>query len=97
VSEPGRASETKPPRSTDKNAASEPFSTGWTDKQLPCAYDLDGDGGHELVAHWGVLHPEQGPGSLKLSTMLAAGESLHREADYDEQVKIMGRIMISTD
>ena len=22
---------------------------GWTDKQLPCAYDIDGDGGDELV------------------------------------------------
>jgi hypothetical protein len=57
---------------------------GWTEKQLPTAYDMDDDGRDELVAHWGVLHPEKGPGSLVLSTMLATGERLRLKQEYDD-------------
>ncbi len=57
-------------------------SLGWTDKQLPHAYDMDGDGDDELVGHWGVLHPENGPGTQVLSTMLTSGESLDLNTHY---------------
>ncbi|NDV61470.1 hypothetical protein G0Q06_03300 [Puniceicoccales bacterium CK1056] len=56
---------------------------GWTDKQLPWAYDMDGDGDDELVAHWGVLHPEDGARTRLLSTMLPAGEALDLELHYE--------------
>jgi hypothetical protein len=49
---------------------------GWTDKQLPYAYDMDGDGDEEVVGHWGVLHPELGIGTGVLSTQLTWGERL---------------------
>lgn len=49
---------------------------GWTDKQLPHAYDMDGDGDEEVVGHWGVLHPENGFGTGVLNTMLQWGERL---------------------
>lgn len=72
--------------STNKGAAQDDVTAlGWTDKQLPCAYDLDGDGDDELVAHWGALHPAtclQRTG--KLSTMVRAGERLRREEEYDD-------------
>ena len=57
---------------------------GWTDKQLPMAFDMDLDGDDELVAHWGVLHPEKGPQTLQLSTMVAPGERLQKENQYNE-------------
>jgi hypothetical protein len=59
---------------------------GWTDKQLPCAYDMDGDGEDELVGHWGVLHPTctQAKGTRTLSDILQAGERLSRESGYDQ-------------
>lgn len=72
--------------STDRGAAQDDVTAlGWTDKQLPCAYDLDGDGDDELVGHWGALHPStcvQNTG--KLSTMVRAGERLRREEEYDD-------------
>jgi len=49
---------------------------GFTDKQLPRAYDMDGDGDEEVVGHWGVLHPENGPKTQLLSTILAEEEKL---------------------
>ncbi len=49
---------------------------GFTDKQLPHAYDMDGDGNDEVVGHWGVFHPEDGPRSQVFSTMLADGEKI---------------------
>jgi len=49
---------------------------GFTDKQLPHAYDMDGDGDEEVVGHWGVLHPEEGPRTQVLSTMLSDNEKL---------------------
>jgi hypothetical protein len=49
---------------------------GFTDKQLPHAYDMDGDGDDEVVGHWGVFHPEDGPRTQVFSTMLAANEKL---------------------
>ena len=57
---------------------------GWTDKQLPMAYDINLDGKDELVAHWGVLHPSAGRGTGLLSTMVAFGERLNREKQYDD-------------
>lgn len=56
---------------------------GWTDNQLPCAYDMDGDGDEEVVAHWGVLHPEDGAGTRLLSTRLARGERLYKVQQYE--------------
>ncbi len=71
-------------------------SLGWTDKQLPSAFDMDGDGSDELVAHWGVLHPATalaeargattaGTGSQAptLSSMLTFGEKLRYSDEYD--------------
>jgi len=49
---------------------------GFTDKQLPRAYDMDGDGDDEVVGHWGVFHPEDGPRTKLFSTMLAENEKL---------------------
>jgi hypothetical protein len=49
---------------------------GFTDKQLPHAYDMDGDGNDEVVGHWGVFHPEDGPRTQLFSTMLAENEKL---------------------
>jgi hypothetical protein len=57
---------------------------GWTDKQLPHAYDMDGDGDDELVGHWGVLHPENGAGTQLLSTMLTTGERLRLKEEYTD-------------
>lgn len=59
-------------------------SMGWTDKQLPHAYDMDGDGDDELVGHWGVLHPENGAGTQRLSTMLSVGERLRKNEEYTD-------------
>ncbi len=59
-------------------------SMGWTDKQLPHAYDMDGDGDDELVGHWGVLHPENGAGTHVLSTMLTTGERLRKKEEYTD-------------
>lgn len=50
---------------------------GFTDKQLPHAYDMDGDGDDEVVGHWGVFHPEDGPRTQLFSSMLAENEKLH--------------------
>ncbi|NLR93849.1 T9SS type A sorting domain-containing protein [Flammeovirga agarivorans] len=49
---------------------------GFTDKQLPFAYDIDNDGDEDIVAHWGVFHPENGVGSKEFSTMLEEDEKL---------------------
>lgn len=49
---------------------------GYTDKQLPYAYDMDGDGAEEVVGHWGIFHPEDGPRTQLLSTMLDENEKL---------------------
>ena len=51
-------------------------SLGFTDKQLPYAYDMDGDGDDEVVGHWGVFHPENGPGTQVFSTMIENEEKL---------------------
>jgi hypothetical protein len=53
---------------------------GWTDKQLPHVYDMDGDGDEEVVGHWGVLHPDLGFGAGSLSGVLRDGERL----DYND-------------
>ena len=45
---------------------------------------MDGDGDDELVAHWGVLHPDQvGSRQRLLSKMTRTGERLRREQEYD--------------
>ena len=45
---------------------------------------MDGDGDEELVAHWGVLHPDQvGSRQRLLSKMTRTGERLRREQEYD--------------
>ncbi len=49
---------------------------GFTDKQLPHAYDMDDDGDDEVVGHWGVFHPEDGPLTKVFSSMLADDEKL---------------------
>ncbi|GAB1308879.1 hypothetical protein KH5_15620 [Urechidicola sp. KH5] len=63
---------------------------GYTDKQAPHAFDMDGDGDDELVGHWGVLHPEDGPNTQLLSTMLSSNEkiSLSTYANYAQQYLI---------
>ncbi len=55
---------------------------GWTDKQLPWAYDMDGDGDEEVVAHWGVIHPENGASTNLLSALVPRGELLYLQANY---------------
>ncbi|MDF7823914.1 hypothetical protein P4B35_07800 [Pontiellaceae bacterium B12227] len=55
---------------------------GWTDKQLPYAYDMDDDGDDELVGHWGVLHPENGAGTQSISSLLTWGERLRKKNEY---------------
>ena len=57
---------------------------GWTDKNLAWSYDMDGDGDDEVVGHWGVLHPESGPGVGVLPTMLREGERLRLEEEYQK-------------
>lgn len=52
------------------------IALGFTDKQLPHAFDMDGDGDDEVVGHWGVFHPEDGPRTKLFSTMLAETEKL---------------------
>ena len=37
---------------------------------------MDGDGDEEVVGHWGVFHPEDGPRMKIYSTMLAGDEKL---------------------
>ncbi len=64
---------------TSANADDVAPALGFTDKQLPHAYDMDGDGDEEVVGHWGVFHPEDGPRTQLFSTMLAANETLHLE------------------
>lgn len=54
---------------------------GFTDKQLPFAYDMDKDGNDEIVAHWGVFHPENGTSTKKFSTMLSDNEKI-KLSDY---------------
>ena len=62
-------------------------SLGFTDKQLPHAYDMDGDGNLDVVGHWGVFHPESGAGTQLFSTMLTANEkiTLGNYNDFAEQ------------
>ncbi|VGO16421.1 hypothetical protein PDESU_05012 [Pontiella desulfatans] len=50
---------------------------GWTDKQTAWVYDMDGDGDDEVVANWGVLHPENGGTNTILSAALPDGEDLY--------------------
>ncbi len=61
---------------TSANADDTTPALGFTDKQLPHAYDMDGDGDDEVVGHWGVFHPEDGPRTQLFSTMLADDEKL---------------------
>ncbi|AQQ09938.1 Lambda-carrageenase precursor [Sedimentisphaera cyanobacteriorum] len=56
---------------------------GWTDKQTPWAYDMDGDGDEEIAAHWGVLHPESGSTETRLSEFVDDGELLYLGQDYE--------------
>ncbi len=49
---------------------------GWTDKQMAWVYDMDGDGDDEVVANWGVMHPENGGTNTILSAALPEGEKL---------------------
>ncbi|TRX64795.1 hypothetical protein [Flammeovirga kamogawensis] len=49
---------------------------GFTDKQLGYSYDMDNDGDEEIVAHWGVYHPEDGVGTKTFSTMIKEEEKL---------------------
>jgi hypothetical protein len=53
--------------------------SGWTNRQLPFAYDMDGDGDQEVVAHWGVLHPETGRSGKSLRDLCEPGEFLALE------------------
>lgn len=55
---------------------------GWTNRQLPEAYDIDGDGNDELVGHWGILHPELGRNGKYLSDLTNEGELLNLR-DYN--------------
>jgi len=57
---------------------------GWTDKQLPWAYDMDGDGDDEIAAHWGVIHPENGMTTNLLSAGVPRGELLYLKTDYKD-------------
>ncbi|MCK4922434.1 MAG: T9SS type A sorting domain-containing protein [Bacteroidales bacterium] len=52
------------------------INLGFTDKQLPHAFDMDGDGDEEVAGHWGVFHPETGPGTQVFSTMLTDNEKI---------------------
>lgn len=52
------------------------IALGFTDKQLPHVFDMDGDGDDEVVGHWGIFHPEDGPRTNLFSTMLAEDEKL---------------------
>lgn len=61
---------------TSANADNTTPALGFTDKQLPHAYDMDGDGNDEIVGHWGVFHPEDGPRTQLFSTMLTDGEKM---------------------
>lgn len=63
---------------------------GFTDKQLPHTYDMDGDGNVEVVGHWGVFHPEDGPRTQLFSTMLNENEKLplSNYEDYAQQYLI---------
>ncbi|OXU14549.1 right-handed parallel beta-helix repeat-containing protein [Sedimentisphaera salicampi] len=55
---------------------------GWTDKQIPWAYDMDGDGDEEIAAHWGVLHPESGSEETRFTGFANDGELLYLDQDY---------------
>ncbi|GGZ87437.1 hypothetical protein GCM10007028_27030 [Algibacter mikhailovii] len=59
------------------------YNLGYTDKQLPHAYDMDGNGKDELAGHWGVFHPDNDPGTQLFSTMLTANETI-RLGDYND-------------
>jgi hypothetical protein len=69
---------------TSRNTDDVGTALGWTDKQVPHAYDMDGDGDEEVVGHWGVLHPELGAGTQVLSTLVAPGEVLHKKLQYTD-------------
>jgi hypothetical protein len=56
---------------------------GWTDKQTAWAYDMDGDGDDEVVANWGVMHPENGGTNTLLSAALPEGEKLYL-SEYED-------------
>ncbi|VGO16427.1 hypothetical protein PDESU_05018 [Pontiella desulfatans] len=56
---------------------------GWTDKQTAWVYDMDGDGDDEVVANWGVLHPENGGTNTILSAALPEGEKLYL-SEYED-------------
>lgn len=59
---------------TSANEDDVALGLGYTDKQLPYAYDMDGDGDDELVDYWGILHLEDGPRTQLLSTMVTDDE-----------------------
>lgn len=50
---------------------------GWTDKQTAWVYDMDGDGDDDVVANWGVMHPENGGTNTILSAAMPDGEKLY--------------------
>jgi len=56
---------------------------GWTDKQTAWVYDMDGDGDDEVVANWGVMHPENGGTNTILSAALPEGEKLYL-SEYED-------------
>ena len=57
---------------------------GWSDKDMALAYDMDEDGDDELVANWGVLHPEDGATPNVFSERLAPGERLIKKTHYEK-------------
>jgi len=60
---------------------------GWTNRQLPFAYDMDDDGKDEVVGHWGILHPEawkEGKKIRSLEDLAHPGELLALK-DYDKK------------
>lgn len=66
---------------------------GFTDKQLPHAYDMDGDGDDELVGHWGVFHPEDGPRTMEFASMFSDDEKL----PLSKYVQFAKNFLIQTD
>ncbi|MDF7824893.1 hypothetical protein P4B35_12795 [Pontiellaceae bacterium B12227] len=56
---------------------------GWTEKQTAWVYDMDGDGDDEVVANWGVMHPENGGTNTILSAALPEGEKLYL-SEYED-------------
>ena len=68
---------------------------GWTDKQLPWAYDMDEDGKMDVVGHWGVMHPNlrNSSGATTLTDLMANGEemALGKYTSYQEGLPNRGK------